>query len=307
MPAVTPPRPADPVWNMLSLAGVALSILDDNGVVVWCNPQFADLADRQPTQMLGRSIGDALGSDRAERLRATLAGVARGEGVLQRYEVETADWAGTRRHLALSASITAAWDGAPRVAVVAENLTGERRSSRRPAGRTEHADTGGDPLFGLPDRAALEGLLGTSLRRSVRKMSPLAVLVLDVDGVQDTGRRIGGPGSDEVLRTMVRGLIASLRQQDVVARVHTDQFVVVAEEVDDLATGQQLAARLASVVSTPVSIDGDEIRLSASIGFTLGGGHERPADLLAEAEAAASFAQRLGGGRAVAYAELPNR
>lgn len=302
MPAVTPPPPSDPLWTMLSVAGVALAVLDGAGFVMWCNPQFADLADRQPTQMLGRSIGDALGTDRAERLRATFTGVARGEGVLQRYEVETSDWAGIRRRLALSASTTVAWDGRPRVAVVAEDLTSERRSSRR-GGHADPTPIGGDPLLGLPNRATLEGLLGTSLRRAVRKMSPLAVMVVDIDGLQETDREVGGIGSDEALRVVTRGLLASLREQDVVSRVHTDRFVVVAEEVDDAASAQQLAARLAAVVAASHESDGSELQLSASIGFTLGGGHERPADLLADAQVAAAEAQRLGGGHVVAHGE----
>jgi len=294
----------DGLWATLTVAGVALAVVDPDGAIDWCNPAFADLAERAPDEMAGLELVDALGIDRGERVRQQLAATLRGETVIQRVELTATDWAGTRRTFALSASSTDAWHEEGRAVVVAENLTAERRGQRRESAIDAAKRASEDALTGLPNRITFEAQFESSLRRATRNLVPLAVLCCDLDGFRVVNERLGDAAGDQLLQLVGSRLSHTLRQNDLLARFTADEFIVIAEEVRDDEQAHQVARRLAASISEPIVVAGVDVRIGVSIGFTLAMGHEKQSDLLGQAERAMQGAKRAGKGRSMSYTEL---
>ena len=162
----------------------------------------------------------------------------------------------------------------------------------------EPASVGSDP--------SIAALLESSLRRSARTLVPLAVMTCDLDGFRVVNERLGDAAGDVVLQAVASRLSHTLRQNDVLARFTADEFIVVAEEVEDEASAHLVARRLASAIAGPIDVDGVDVRIGVSIGFTLARGHERPQELLAEAERAMEGAKRAGKGRSMSFTEVVN-
>src|SRR3712207_3335533 len=85
----------------------------------------------------------------------------------------------------------------------------------------------------------------------------------------------------------------STRVEDTAVRLGADEFLVVAEDVEDLDGLRALADRLLSVLDEPFTVHDREINLSASVGLTLGA-DMTPDDLLRQAQSALTKAKADG-------------
>ncbi|KAA0232879.1 MAG: hypothetical protein JJLCMIEE_03498 [Acidimicrobiales bacterium] len=151
-----------------------------------------------------------------------------------------------------------------------------------------------DPLSGLPNRQLFEDRLRTALQRAERKRSLTAVLFCDLDffkQVNDThGHRVG----DEFLVQVSRRLANMVRPGDTVARFGGDEFVVLAEDLENANSAAALAHRLVSVLSEPVELKGLVLKGTVSIGIALARTGVSPEELIGQADSAMYEAKRAG-------------
>jgi diguanylate cyclase (GGDEF)-like protein len=97
-------------------------------------------------------------------------------------------------------------------------------------------------------------------------------------------------------------LSSQVRATDTVARVGGDEFVVVFEDVADLAQVACFGKRLARAVAEPLDIDGKEVSPSVSIGATMTSDPQvSPNSLVRNADIAMYVAKDQGGNRCVFY------
>jgi len=96
--------------------------------------------------------------------------------------------------------------------------------------RSDHADRllHTDRLTGLANRVTFERMLELEIARASRQGSPLAVVMLDVDGLSAIGEEQGARVADEVLRHVAAAIADRVRLLDTVARFGDDEFVVIA-------------------------------------------------------------------------------
>ncbi len=87
-----------------------------------------------------------------------------------------------------------------------------------------------DPLTGLPNRRAVEGLAAAEVRRRTRYPSPLALGLVDVDHFHDLNARHTLTGGDAALVALARVLAASVRAADSVGRYGGDEFLLLAPQ-----------------------------------------------------------------------------
>jgi diguanylate cyclase (GGDEF)-like protein len=111
-----------------------------------------------------------------------------------------------------------------------------------------------DPVTGVPGAEALRLRSGAELARARRHLTPLTILHVALDGLEDVAVHAGTRAADELRRRAALGMAAALRGEDFVARVASDAFAVVLPGVaaGDLAP---VAARL-SAVAARVRADG---------------------------------------------------
>lgn len=132
-----------------------------------------------------------------------------------------------------------------------------------------------------------------------------ACFVVQFDAAEQMLDRHGRAAQTEILARCADRLVVALRDGDVLARLEGGGFAIAPTAVRrlDLETAVQLAARLQSAISLPVSVNATRIYVSCSIGFCLEARSPEPngASLLEAAQLAADDALRCGPGAIRAY------
>ncbi|MFF1354398.1 putative bifunctional diguanylate cyclase/phosphodiesterase [Streptomyces sp. NPDC058297] len=165
-----------------------------------------------------------------------------------------------------------------------------------------------DPLTDLPNRALFTKRVGHALggRRATDRGT--AVLFIDLDGFKQVNDTIGHQAGDELLVQAARRLAESVRSGDTAARLGGDEFaalIVGDGSRDDTAREQhiyELADRLRVTLSQPYGIDGNDVRVAASIGVAFAEPDVSAGELLRNADLAMYRAKAAGKGRVELYA-----
>lgn len=157
-----------------------------------------------------------------------------------------------------------------------------------------------DVLTGLPNRAQfLEHVLRSMHCRTHNREFHFAVLFIDLDGFKPINDSLGHKAGDAVLRQVGRRLQASLRRGDVAARYGGDEFTLLINNVNGESDAIRVAERILAKLKEPMEV-GKPVMVGASIGVALSMNlHERPEDLIRDADGAMYKAKSLGKNRYV--------
>jgi len=192
-------------------------------------------------------------------------------------------------------------------AVVGAVLTFQDVTARRAAEEALRRQATHDALTGLSTGTVLRDRTEQALRLATRDGSPLALLLLDLDGFKRVNDTRGHDAGDHLLRVVADRLRATLRAPDTVARLGGDEFAVLLP--GDTAEGATEAARsLLAALAAPVALEKQRVNVVASVGIALFPAHGvDAAGLLRHADAAMYTAKRAGGGYALAAGATENR
>lgn len=125
-----------------------------------------------------------------------------------------------------------------------------------------------DSLTTLPNRSMFSKLLGHSISRASRYNHKLAVLFLDLDHFKDINDTLGHEAGDQLLQEVATRLQACLRDSDTVARLGGDEFIVLLPELDVEQYAATVAQKILSAVAQPFILQGQEVRVTASVGIS---------------------------------------
>jgi diguanylate cyclase (GGDEF)-like protein len=152
-----------------------------------------------------------------------------------------------------------------------------------------------DPLTGLPNRRHLAHMLPEVLE----EYPPVCVGVIDLDGFKRVNDDYGYLQGDGVLQEVAGLLERVLRRGDSVVRLGGDEFVMVLRETspgDSRVVFDRVRQLIAMRTWHGVPAD---VKLTASVGVTVGNGSADPDHLLAVASSALQEAKRSGRDRIV--------
>lgn len=149
-----------------------------------------------------------------------------------------------------------------------------------------------DTLTGLKNRRAVDHVLD----RLVAGGAAFAMMQLDLDFFKAVNDTMGHAAGDHVLQQAARIMVEETREEDMVARVGGDEFVLVFVGLTDRRQLARIAERLIERLEEPVPFDGQTCRISASMGTVLTEAveTETPADLLHKADVALYASKRAG-------------
>lgn len=123
-----------------------------------------------------------------------------------------------------------------------------------------------DRLTGLFNYRWMREALGKEIRRAQRYGSPLAVILVDLDGLKAVNDRFGHAGGDALLRHTAGKISAALRQIDSAARIGGDEFVVLLPATD-INGARHVARRIVTAIRTDAPlIEEKPLRVAASLG-----------------------------------------
>jgi diguanylate cyclase (GGDEF)-like protein len=133
-------------------------------------------------------------------------------------------------------------------------IEGERRVERA----LSEAET--DSLTNLYNRRGLDRLIATEERRCRRYGHPACVIAIDLDGLKAVNDSRGHAAGDDLICTAAAVLRETGRENDVVARIGGDEFVILGLECEEPSAGiltQRMRAKL------------HDAGVAASLGFAM--------------------------------------
>ncbi len=163
-----------------------------------------------------------------------------------------------------------------------------------------------DPLTGLANRTSLGPSLEQAVQRARRRGAKLAVIFIDLDGFKEVNDLHGHDAGDEVLVEVAARLRAHLRASDLIGRLGGDEFLVVLEEVQDLAPVETVAKKLLGEMRRRFVVPGGEVEVTGSIGISVFPDDAADgAALMKHADSAMYAAKQAGKNRLAFYTAGP--
>jgi diguanylate cyclase (GGDEF)-like protein/PAS domain S-box-containing protein len=240
---------------------------------------------------------------------------ARETGVGKRLEYRIKHKDGSWRVLeSLASTIRDAKGEVAKLVIVNRDITERKRAEQQLEHNLFH-----DPLTGLPNRRLFLDRLQRSFLRSRRDVGrPYTLLLANIDHFKVCNETMGTVAGDHVLLEIARRLAAQLRQDDTLARresagvsaevvlfrLGADEFTILLDAVGDPSDAMRVAASIQTAIAEPFFVEAREMRVSASVGIALSTPtHERPEDVLKDADMAMRRAKALGGSRCEVFDE----
>ncbi|MGE5677975.1 MAG: EAL domain-containing protein [Pseudomonadota bacterium] len=180
-----------------------------------------------------------------------------------------------------------------------EKLTKEINIRRQAQERIEYLAYY-DTLTGLPNRALLVDRVHQAIDLAKRIEKPIGIMYIDLDRFKDINDTLGHFQGDELLKSVAGRLSSVVRESDTVARMNSDEFVVMALNLDNAEKIGTVARKLLNVFIQPFDANNREIYLTASIGisvFPTDG--ETPESLIKDADLAMYKAKDKGKNQCV--------
>ncbi len=162
-----------------------------------------------------------------------------------------------------------------------------------------------DQLTGLPNRVLLMERLRQDLLRAKRDSSFLAVMFIDLDGFKAVNDNLGHDAGDELLQWVGKRFQQCCREVDTVARLGGDEFVFILTSLHSVQTAQQIAKNVLKAISQAFLINGQMVKIGASIGLAIYPDDHTEAELLLKyADDAMYLAKQNGKNRFALASEL---
>lgn len=274
---------------MESSHDAVISTTADGRVSSW-NPGATKMYGYTAAEVEGRRVSFLEPPDREGEILDILARVKAGESIAG-YETSRLCKDGGIVEVAVAISpIRDELGQLTGVASIARDIGDRKRAQEMILFQSFH-----DPLTGLPNRALLMERLNLCLSKARRAGKLLAVLFLDLDLFKTINDGFGHRAGDVIFEEVARRLLQSVRDDDTVARVGGDEFVVLLPEIARTEDASVVARKLLETVAQPFSSAGRRLDLTTSIGVAVFPADGQDAEaLLRSADNAMSRAKERG-------------
>lgn len=165
-----------------------------------------------------------------------------------------------------------------------------------------------DSLTGLPNREFIMPVLKERTDVDNFKSTGLTIMYVDLDGFKVVNDTYGHAFGDEVLRNVSQLIKRSLREDDIVARIGGDEFLIAFPENTSTADCEKLAARIINKITAINTIAERSVELGVSLGSAQFPNDARDVkELMRMADEAMYAAKSQGKNCYVVYADIANR
>ncbi|MBE9397114.1 sensor domain-containing diguanylate cyclase [Pontibacterium sp. N1Y112] len=163
-----------------------------------------------------------------------------------------------------------------------------------------HTKATRDSLTRVYNRQRIQEMGAQEVQRAQRYNHPLSLIMIDLDSFKLINDRYGHLTGDQVLQESTDFIEHAVRGCDLVGRFGGEEFVVVLPECD-VCEVAVVAERIRFELCRTLSIDYQQVNLSASLGTATLQRSECFEDMLNNADIALYEAKRTGKNRAIAF------
>jgi diguanylate cyclase (GGDEF)-like protein len=158
-----------------------------------------------------------------------------------------------------------------------------------------------DGLTGLANRALFHDRIEQALHRARRSNAWPVVLYVDLDRFKSVNDRHGHASGDELLREAAARFLTAVRTGDTVARLGGDEFAILLEGGRPGDEAEAVAERLLATLTAPFFLDGQRLRVSASVGMAVADAGSTVSAVVRDADIAMYAAKADGKARVCVF------
>lgn len=291
-----------------------IALVDLKGQRLYNSPAYKRILGYSAEELGETSAFEQIHPDDRFKVLAA-AREARESGVGKRLEYRIKHKDGSWRVLeSVASTIRDANGEVAKLVIVNRDVTERKRAEEQLEHNLFH-----DPLTGLPNRRLFLDRLASAFVGTRRDLNrSYALLLVNVDHFKVFNESVGPAAGDGVLSEISRRITAKLRRSDTIARrdgedvpgeavlfrLGGDEFTILLASIREPSDALRVARRIQETVAEPFEIEARPMRISVSIGIALSApAHERPEEILKEADVALRRAKALGGSRAEVFDE----
>lgn len=126
-----------------------------------------------------------------------------------------------------------------------------------------------DALTGLPNRLLFYDRLEQAINKAKRNNEEIAVFFIDLDHFKQINDSLGHEVGDEVLKLFAKCLRNNTREEDTLARMGGDEFMLMMENLQTPQTAVVVALKIIASMCEPIWVAEHELYLTSSTGISL--------------------------------------
>jgi diguanylate cyclase (GGDEF)-like protein/PAS domain S-box-containing protein len=282
--------------SLIANASDVIMIVAADGVLRFASPAAERTFGLKPEDLVGRSLPELWAGEDGEKLRRFLAEVAATPaGTVGPIELRIER--GAKRCVMESVGSNLMQDAAVQGLALNFRDISERKALEEQLRQLAFHD----PLTLLANRNLFRDRVQHALTLAQRGQSRVAVMFLDLDNFKNTNDSLGHDAGDSLLQAVAQRIVKTTRSSDTVARLGGDEFAVLVEGIATMQEVERIAAALIHAHDLPFTLDGIEVRVTASIGVAFSAAEAGADTLLSNADIAMYHAKAAGKNRYVTF------
>lgn len=250
--------------RIFNTATDAMCVISRDKTVLRQNEAFTHLLGTTDQSGIGRRCYEVFAKESCRHSsKCSLHRILQGEEkVEQDFKLRLKD--GSLRYCTLTA--TALKDPNGQILGIVENI--RDITERKKFEDTMRFQAYHDILTGLPNRRLLYEILEKTLVEAKKEQSMIGVAFLDFDGMKQVNDQFGHDSGDELIRIVAKRLRNSIREDDHIARVGGDEFILIFRHILSRQDAFVVANRILEHLKEPIVLQGMLISITASIGMS---------------------------------------
>jgi diguanylate cyclase (GGDEF)-like protein/PAS domain S-box-containing protein len=239
-----------------------LCVADARGRLMKVNPAFCALTGSASPELIGRPMADALRADPKQYRDAM-------DALQKAAQTEWEQWVedNAKKRRAWRVGLSNIRDDQGRTqqyAAIVSDVTARKLEEEKILYQATY-----DQLTGLPNRALFNDRLQRVVLEGRRGKSHVGLMFIDLDGFKAINDNLGHDAGDLLLKATAERLMKCVRESDTVARLGGDEFTVIMPLLDSIDGATLVASRILKSLTSPFDLNGQEGRVSASIGISM--------------------------------------
>jgi diguanylate cyclase (GGDEF)-like protein/PAS domain S-box-containing protein len=276
----------------LEAAANAIMITNHEGTIVWVNRAFTTMTGYSKEEVLDKNPRVLKSGEQSESYYANLwstissGEVWKGEIVNRRKDGTT-----YTEEMTITPINRDAGNPANRYFIAIKQDVTQRKAAEERVQFLAYYDA----LTGLPNRTLLQDRLAKTLAGARRQKDKVALLFLDLDRFKDINDSLGHSLGDLFLQEVAERLKSWGREQDTVARLSGDEFLIVLTRIKDVPDAAIAAERFMDAMTAEFVVQGHSLSIGCSVGISIYPEHGVDGETLIKNADAAMYSAKQSG------------